>query len=250
MPLFAKRWINQHDLWFVTVWPAPLTSRLSTHRSVFSSSRGNVSRRAGEEDKGYRGHWERLLCSSGFQIISGWHQGTSLPLSLSILFAFHLSYIDILLFDFFLPSYFPFVCKWNDCHYISFGLWHLSAWARALEKHPAAGGPSVSPQRALLKSIHIHRSNYITNKCSQISVVWDKRWQLKWARMIDCTRRTGRLSRADLRSLCTDFSDALGTDARPALNITTFISEWCTNSSIDGAKKAYTEDILWTHTNT
>lgn len=42
--------------------------------------------------------------------------GTKVHLSLSILFAFLLSYLYIIWFDFFLLSYFPFVYKWNDCH--------------------------------------------------------------------------------------------------------------------------------------
>lgn len=140
------RWrpIHQHDvfpfLWFVTNWPAQLTSRLSTLCSVFCSSRGIISCGAGEADKGYRGHWEWLLCSSGFQIISGCHQGTSLALSLSILFAFLL----ISLYSF---IWFPFaelrtVClqmKWFPLNsvcsvapvHLSSGSWKASArrWA-------------------------------------------------------------------------------------------------------------------------
>lgn len=124
-------------LWSVTSWPAQLTSRLSTHRSVFCSSRGIISRGAGEEDKGYRGHWGWLLCSSGFQIISGRHQGTSLALSLPILFAFRL--ISIYSFIWFPFAELCSVClqmKWFPLNsvcsvHLSSGSWKACArwWA-------------------------------------------------------------------------------------------------------------------------
>lgn len=148
---FYMSWTNMHSaqqypvdwddvfqfLWSVTSWPAQLTSRLSTHRSAFCSSRGIISRGAGEEDKGYRGHWEWLLCSSGFQIISGRHQGTSLALSLPILFAFRL--ISIYSFIWFPFAELCSVClqmKWFPLNsvcsvHLSSGSWKACArwWA-------------------------------------------------------------------------------------------------------------------------
>lgn len=67
-----------------------LCSRPLSHVSL--CIRGSFSGGASAKDKGHRGHRERLLCSSGFQIIPGRHQGafspppppTSLSLAISI----------------------------------------------------------------------------------------------------------------------------------------------------------------------